>query len=279
MFKGIIIDIKEQYAIVMKEGGDMVRVEKKKGMKVGQSIFFLEDDIYYNKTKQSTNSIRKWIVPIGAIAAMLIFIFNPIINILNPITDNTYAVLTLDVNPSVEFNLDKNGKIVNAIGLNDDGKALELGNINGLTVEEGISILRDTFSKENYLKNNNSVLVGFSFVGEEDINFEERIQNTIKSNFDNITVAYLKGTSEDIKSAENKGISLGKYEALLKLDEDNFEDALENLTTQEILELLKNKDGSLFISEDALEEIQDELEDRTEEEENEENDDDDDSDD
>ena len=64
--------------------------------------------------------------------------------------------------------------------------------------------------------------------------------------------------------AEAQGISLGKYEAIAKLDEDGIEEAFENLSTQELLDLLKSNNSNLFLNKDALDELQDELEDRLE---------------
>ena len=71
--------------------------------------------------------------------------------------------------------------------------------------------------------------------------------------------------------AAEQGISLGKYEAIAKLDEDGIEEAFENLSTQELLDLLKSNNSNLFLNEDALDELQDELEDRLEDEQEDDN--------
>lgn len=277
MFKGIVMEIKDDYVIIMKEDGTLVRIKNKDDLKVGKSIFFFEEDIYMKKETAKVIPFRKYIVPLGAIAALFIILINPIMNMFSTKMNNVYAVLTFDINPSIEFELDQNGIIKDVKGINDDAIALGLDKIKGMTFEEGTLVLKDLLSQNNYLSNNNAVLIGFSFIGNENINYEKDIQKTIQNTFKGTDVAFLKGQKSDLEKAQNQGISLGKYEALVKLDEDNFEDAIENLSTQEMLELLKNVDGSIFLDEEQLDELQDELEDRLEDE-NEKNDNDDDDD-
>ena len=266
MFKGIVMEIKDDYVIVMKEDGTLVRIQKKDNLKVGKSIFFFEEDIYIRKESAKVIPFRRYIVPLGAIAALFIILINPMINRLSNNVSNTYAVLTFDINPSIEFELEENGIIKNVKGINDDGIALGVENIKGVSFKDGVIALKELLMKNNYLANNNAILIGFSFMGDENITYEEDIQNIIKNTFKGTDVAFLKGKKSDLEKAESRGISLGKYEALVKLDEDNFEDAIENLTTQEMIQLLKSNDKSIFLDEDQLEELQDELEDRFEDE-------------
>lgn len=266
MFKGIVMEIKDDYVIVMKEDGTLARIKNKDGLKIGNPIFFFEEDIYVKKEAAKVIPFKKYIVPLGAIAALFIILINPIMNIFTTKMNNVYAVLTFDINPSIEFNLDEKGIIKSVKGINDEAIALGLDKIKGMTFEEGTIALRDSLSQSNYLNNNNAVLVGFSFIGNENTDYEKDIQQVIKNTFKGTDVAFLKGEKSDLEKAQSQGISLGKYEALVKLDEDNFEDAIENLTTQEMLELLRNVDGSIFLDEDQLEELQDELEDRLEDE-------------
>ena len=262
MFKGIVMEVKNDYVIIMKEDGTLVRIKNKDGLKVGKSVFFFEEDIYIKKDTAKVIPFRKYIVPLGAIVILI----NPIMNMFSSKMNNVYAVLTFDINPSIEFELDQNGIIKDVKGINDDAIALGLDKIKGMTFEEGTVVLKDLLSQNNYLSNNNAVLVGFSFIGNENINYEKDIQKTIKDTFKGTEVAFLKGQKSDLEKAKSQGISLGKYEALVKLDEDNFEDAIENLSTQEMLELLRNVDGSIFLDEEQLDELQDELEDRLEDE-------------
>lgn len=280
MFEGIVMEIKEAYTIVMKAGGEVLRVNTKDGLKVGQRIFCFEEDIYNGPLEPKVINTRKikkaWILPLSAVAIFMIFFLSPIINMFSPSNGSIYAVLTFDVNPSIEFELDDEGYIVEVKVLNEDGKKLNIQGIEGLTLEEGTVKLKGLLASENYLSEGNSVLVGFSFLGQEDLNFQERIERTMENTFKGTSVAFLKGNEQHVEKAKEQGMSLGKYEALLKLDEDGVEEAIENLSTQELLEILKLHNDKVFLNEEALDEVQDELEDRLEEDNEEDSDEDDD---
>lgn len=272
MFKAIVMEIKEKYIIVMKDGGEIVRINKKNDLKIGETIFCLDEDIYNGRVESKNKGLKNLLIPLGAVAALLLIFINPIFNRFSSNLNNTYAVLTFDVNPSIEFNLDAKGKIIDVKGINDDGKMLDINTIKGLTVEEGAVKLKEILTNNNYLGNGNSVLVGFSFLGGDNLQYEEKVQNVVKTTFNDTNVAFIKGNEQSLAMAEQQGISLGKYEAISQLDEEGIEEAFENLSTQELLDLLKANNSNLFLNEDALDELQDELEDRLEDEQEDEDD-------
>ena len=272
MFKAIVMEIKEKYIIVMKDGGEIVRINKKNDLKIGETIFCLDEDIYNGRVESKNKGLKNLLIPLGAVAALLLIFINPIFNRFSSNLNNTYAVLTFDVNPSIEFNLDAKGKIIDVKGINDDGKMLDINTIKGLTVEEGAVKLKGILTNNNYLGNGNSVLVGFSFLGGDNLQYEEKVQNVVKTTFNDTNVAFIKGNKQSLAMAEQQGISLGKYEAISQLDEEGIEEAFENLSTQELLDLLKANNSNLFLNEDALDELQDELEDRLEDEQEDEDD-------
>ena len=265
MFKAIVMEVKEDYIIVMKEGGSLVKITKKGDIKIGQSIYCFEDDLYIEKVVKKRKSFTSYIVPLGVVAALLCVLCLPMIKNITPISNNDYAILTFDVNPSIEFNLDEEGKIINVTGLNNDANKLDIDSLKGLSLKEGAIKLKDMLINKNYLNNKNAVLVGFSFIGENNnITYEKMVQTTVKDTFTGTSIAFMKGNEAGIKKAKEEGISIGKYEAIAKLDEDGIEEAFENLSTQELIELLKANNSKVFLNEDALDELKDEIEDRVE---------------
>ena len=104
-------------------------------MEVGDTIFFLEEDLY--ELTKSRNNMKNKIIPILTIAAMLVLLVVPMVK--NNISGGAYALMSIDVNPSIEFELDKNKNIVNVYGVNDDGKTINLEELKGKTLEEGIA--------------------------------------------------------------------------------------------------------------------------------------------
>lgn len=273
--KGIILEVKEKYSLVLKDDSTVVRIRNKENMEVGDTIFFLEEDLY--EVNKSRNTMKNKIIPILTVAAMLVLLVLPMIK--NNTTGEAYALMSIDVNPSIEFELDENKNIVNVYGVNDDGKDINLDELKGKTLEEGIKIL-ETYLSKNY-SNTKEGIVGFTFINKINNNkYEEEVKNTISEGLKNTKFVYLKGTDEDIALAREKGVSIGRYEALCDLDEDTLEDTIENMSVDEIMSLLSaNGNNNIYLNEEVMDELQDELEDRTEDESEDEEDDEEDDDD
>ena len=258
-FKGIVMEVKEDYSLVMKEDSQIVRVKNKEGMKKGDINIFLEEDLYEEKTSNKKNN--KIIISILSIAAVLAIIVLPMMQS-NKI--NSYALVSLDINPSINFELDDNMNIVSIRGVNKDGKNLNLESLNGLALDKGLKKLKIDLENKKYNLSKDSIIVGFTFLTDkEDNTYENDVKNIIGTEFKDSKTAFFKGTKKNSEVAEQKGISLGRYEAKLSMDEDIMEEQIENMSVEEILDLLKNK-KNIYLNEEQVEELQDELEDRLE---------------
>ena len=264
-FKGMVMEVKEAYALVMKDDGTIIRLENKPGLEIGQKIFFTEEDVVEcsiseKQEKTPKNHLMAFIAVAAAIILMIIPLFKGVV----PMAKG-YAMITFDINPSVSIKVDKNQTIVKVEGLNDDAKALDLDSLKGKTLAEGSELLRDIILNSSDITNKDSVIVGFTFLeANEDMVFEDDIKGVLNSNFKDFNVMYLKGNKNDLKMAKEKGISLGKYEAMLKLDDDVLEEELEKLSVPELMDLLKQYSNTPYLDEEMKEEIQDELEDKIE---------------
>lgn len=236
-FKGVVMEIKDDYVVVMKDDSTMVKVKNKDEAKVGDVVVFFEDNIYEIKSSKH-NKFNKVFFPLIAVAAVLIVL---VFFMVNNNKDTSYALMSLDVNPSVQIELDKNKKIINIEGLNNDGKQLNLGTLKGMNLESGINQIKIILENQKYPVNNDNAIVGFTFLEEqEDIQYEEDIKNIVKNSLDKTKTAYLSATKQDIEKAKEKGLSLGRYIAYVNIKDDS-KNNIENLTVKQILELLNNE--------------------------------------
>ena len=272
--KGIILEIKEKYSLVLKEDSTVVRIRNKENMEVGDTIFFLEEDLYV--VSKSKNTMRNKIIPILTIAAMLVLLVVPMVS--NNTKGGAYALMSIDINPSIEFELDENKNIVNVYGVNDDGKSINLEGLRGKTLEEGMKLL-EAYLRENHSDSKEGIL-GFTFINKvTNEKYENEVKDLVSKELNNTKLVYLKGNEENIALAKEKGVSIGRYQALCDLDEDTLEDTIENMSVDEIMALLGEKGGNVYLNEEVIDELQDELEDRTENNDDDDNDNDDDDDD
>lgn len=257
MYKGIVVEIEDDYIIVMKQDASMLKVKYKQGLSIGDKIYFFTEDVLSKKSPKINKKVFASIMV--AMLAFVVLVFKPMI------FNKTYAVVSFDINPSIELQVDKNGIVTNVKGLNDDGKNLNINDIKGLSIQEGIEALKSELAKDGYINKNNSLLVGFAFSEVEDKEFEDKLQQSIKASFKDVNIAYVKGDKATIDKAKMRNVSLGRCEAGVKLEDGFIDEMLENLTVDEIINLLKSNDKStIYWDSDVIEEIQDELEDKIE---------------
>lgn len=250
------MELKDDYAIVMKSDSSMVKVKLKDNMRIGDALIFLQEDMYVSSENKSIKN--KVIVTILSIAAALALVILPIIN---TIDSKAYALVSLDINPSIQFELDKKQNIVGVGELNKDGIKLDAKGLEGLTLEEGLKVLNEKLQANGYVIKDDKIIVGFAFLNnKEDITYEKDVKAKIDNSLKDSKLLYLKGNKKDSKAAQERGISLGRYEAILKLDDDKLEDKIESMSVEEILELLSNK--SITLDKEVREELEDVLDDK-----------------
>ena len=61
--------------------------------------------------------------------------------------------ITLDINPSIEINLDKKDKIKSVIALNDDAKEIINGSLKGKSIDDVLNSITDNLIEKEYVTN------------------------------------------------------------------------------------------------------------------------------
>ncbi|EKQ57072.1 MULTISPECIES: anti-sigma factor domain-containing protein [unclassified Clostridium] len=241
MNKGIIMEVKKNYAIALNDEGVMDKIAAKHDMKVGQKIFYFDDDIIKNTSNKvyRHNNLFK---ALGSIAALFLIVFTFFHTMKS---ETAYAVVSLDINPSIQIEADSNLKIIKVEGVNADGKNIDFSDIKDMTIDDGIQKIKEKLVEKNYLDTNKEVLVGFAFVQNGDNStYEKNVQDAITSTFssEDVTVTYVKGDKEDVDEAKTKGISLGRYEASKVADEETKK-KIDIAPVKEITASIKDKDN------------------------------------
>lgn len=272
LYKGIIIEVKDEYSIVVTNESEFLRIKNKEGMKVGDKIYFLEEDIYNTeentilsdqskeneeksniidfkeKKEKSKNNMSRIYKRLVSVAATIAIIVGTVIYTSSP---KSYATVSFDENgSSLELNLDKNKK-VNSTSL-----------INGsldISDDDDFSMVLDQLYKQikRDSKNNKNgrVLVGLCFEDTEDLAYEKEIKNLISQKFKGLNIMYVRVDKNQVNMNQNAEISMGEYAAMKMIEEDD----IEGMTMDRLNQMLK--DGKY---EYLREEILDELEDRSE---------------
>ncbi|MEG0013775.1 MAG: anti-sigma factor domain-containing protein, partial [Cellulosilyticaceae bacterium] len=232
MRKGLVVEIKDAYFIVMEPSGKYKRLVKRDGIEIGQKIFFAEEDIY-SIAVDTGRQIPLW-TKVGILAAAVLLIF--VSTLFNSRPFEEYAVVSLDVNPSIEFVLDDQEKIIKVVELNKDASRLKLGNLKGEDFDNGLKLLEQELKAKGYLQPKGAVLVGVNIPEDEQGKVHEKhIKEIVKTNFSDSKILYIKGTEQDRQMAKKKNISLGRYEASKQLERESDDEWMKEAEVEQII--------------------------------------------
>ncbi len=209
--KAVVLEIKEKWAAVLCEDG-VIRKVKKGNFKVGDSFDFEAEN---HKKVVSIGSLRRNMV--GSAAALFLIVAG---------VAGTYSYnnvlacsyVSLDINPSIEYTLNRQDKVVAVRGLNNDGQKIadELLSVRKVTLKEALQETKQLLTKKNYLKSGSSedVLIDIS------ANNSARTDALKKEALSVFGTELTKGelnlvlTESDLKEhkrASSLGISTGEY--------------------------------------------------------------------
>lgn len=212
--KAVVLEIKEKWAAVLCEDG-VIRKVKKGNFKVGDSFDFEAEN---HKKVVSIGSLRRNMV--GSAAALFLIVAG---------VAGTYSYnnvlacsyVSLDINPSIEYTLNRQDKVVAVKGLNNDGKKIadELLSVRKVTLKEALQETKQLLTQKNYLKSGSSedVLIDIS------ANNSARTDALKKEALSVFDTELTKGelnlvlTESDLKEhkrASSLGISTGEYKQI-----------------------------------------------------------------
>ncbi|GAA0067080.1 MAG: anti-sigma factor domain-containing protein [Clostridium perfringens] len=254
-YKGVIIDIHDKYIIVMDESGGVLKIRRKENVNIGQAILFTDDDIIVNK--KVNKIIKIWTVPIVTAALIFISIVSGIINVNNKNTP--YALLTFDINPSFSIEVNKDNTVINAVALNDDAKSLDIDKIKNKSLDDALKLIKTSLKENKKFEDKNSLIVGFSFLGEnKNVEFEDNVKAVINENFNDFKIVYIQGDKGDHEEAKKVGISLGKYSINKRLNNRFSEEQMKNINIDELIDIFNEENINLKDNEEDYDDVNDE---------------------
>lgn len=240
MNKGMIMEVKKSYAITLNDNGIMEKIQFKPNMAVGQKIFYFEDDLV-TSTASKVHRHNSFIKTFGSIAALFLLVFT-FFNTMKP--EQAYAVVSLDINPSIQIEADSKQRIIKVYGMNDDGMKIDFSDVKDISLDEGMQKIKEKLVEKNYLESNKEVLVVAFIKNGDNSGYEENLQAAIRSTFATEDVTYVKADKKEVDEAKTEDISLGRYKAkeIASVDEAT-KDKMSKAPVKEITALIKDKEN------------------------------------
>jgi hypothetical protein len=159
MEKALVMKVKKEYVLVLDDQSRYLRLKYKAGIETGQQIYYSERDLY---KKQRVN----YRMALAAVAALVLVSFTltsqlPIANALPLMT------VSIDVNPSVEMDVDAEMRVTEIRAMNQDAEPLIQNSWEGkkydIVMQEYMKALKDS----GYLQTNEEILFGYAWLDKD----------------------------------------------------------------------------------------------------------------
>ncbi|MBE0449488.1 MAG: anti-sigma factor domain-containing protein [Clostridia bacterium] len=213
--KGKIMEILESHAVVMTSDGHFNRIKRKDSMRIGADVIYTSGDLV-----EKPSSKKGWVFGLKAQVAVATFVLLTLVmsQIAMPAA---YAVVSLDINPSLQITVDESRKVVGIDPMNTE--ADELLEAYVLNEDKDLhAVINELIKLSNamgYLTNeNHNVILATAMVdrknsksGSDELMTEilDVIEET-EYTFDFTLVSTVREASE-LKNAKSEGLSLGRY--------------------------------------------------------------------
>jgi hypothetical protein len=244
---GLVYEIYANKAVVLTPDSEFLVIKRAKGMYVGQQVKFNIRDV-----KKSIKPIYKYTSIASSIAAVFVFAF---IFFRISVFSNVYGFVNVDINPSIEFSIDKDFEVLGTKALNDDAKAIVKDlDTKGKDVYSAIKMVLQKSEDFGYikLKDKNVILVAASLndksmkYSKDELNkengIEEFLHNVNKKingeGAEYIACKLINVTPEERKEAEKNDISMGKYYLMEKAKEIGMDVSIDEIKSEKISDLL-----------------------------------------
>ena len=206
MMKAVVLEISDGKATVMTEAGDIIGI-KDQGYETGLEIMIGDRA----RADAPSKKIRRYVPLITAAAALILIMTGSSYLYLQP-----YGTVSLDVNPSIEYTINRFDRVLSISGVNDDGtdivSKLDTENMINEDIETAVEATIDQIEADGYITDtDDNYLVVTANTGRED--HTDRLVDKLDkrvAGHKNINPIAVKVSDDDIKEAHRQGISPGK---------------------------------------------------------------------
>lgn len=263
MKTGIVVKNTKKSTIVLSENAQFEKLRSKPDLAIGQQIYYFKEDEY--STRNST------IIKMGSLVAalLIVILFVSLLKANTPFNSSVYAIVTVDINPSVEISLDSNNSVIGIKNLNQDAKQVISKDMIGKLLNEVLKTIVDNAHAKGFLLEDGDILISsvvmnnaskvenstvativetptentttenatkvMMHVEQEDA-LEALLNDIMLEMTDHYNFMYVKGTEDALKAANSQGLSLGKFEILQFMDDDITQADIKTMKVAEIVE-------------------------------------------
>ena len=238
--KAVVLEVRGGYAAVLKEDGTVEKIRR--SCAVGDTIELTEEAKIVAFPKKPVRWVAAAAAALVILSAGGTYGYN---------TAYAYSYVTLDANPSLEYVLNRQNRVLSISALNEDAEAIaEALNDSGIrraTLTEAIEETTELLYEADYLgeDSDNCLLVSVNSHGkrqQESLTEEVDAYFSARGDEKELTVYVTDVTREERQQADALGVSAGRYklmEDILGQTEQPTEAEAERIGSAPVRELLE----------------------------------------
>ena len=183
------------------------------------------------------------------VVTIILFLFVVLI-VFYIVNTRSVSYITLDINPSIKINLNKNNKVKNIVALNEDAKDIVDSKFTGKSLENALKIITSNAIKKGYIKDEAVILI----YSKGNVNNNE-VEKIVRKNLEDKNVftdiiTIDKITKEDEKLAKKYNITASKAAYINFVKKDNSKLEVDNLINKSIKEIKETNERGFYCDKD-----------------------------
>ena len=210
--KAVVLEITEKEATVMTHDGDIIGV-RNRDYEIGQEITLKKDP--------ATLSARIYkIVPMAITVAATVLLLAGVRLYYIP-----YGTVSLDINPSIEYTINRFDRVLTVKGVNDDGSdilsGLDTDSLINKNIEDALDTTIDRIEADGYISDEDENYVVVSANTRADDHTDRLLEKLDKkvNMHNNMEAMSFKITDDELSEAHKEGISGGKKKMVDTLED------------------------------------------------------------
>ncbi len=211
--KAVVLEIRKGMAAVLREDGAVVKIKKKR-YRVGDTII-----VDVQRKSRGLQIMR------AASAAAAVLVAVSIGGVYHYTTIQACSYVSLDINPSIEYTLNWQNKVLSVEAVNEDGeKIVELlkGEVKNKALLDALQVTTQILSEQNVLSEEEDyVLVNVASESDERKAYLTEIAEEFFEDEEDMTLVMTEATMEERETARDLGISTGKYKEIEAIEVRN----------------------------------------------------------
>lgn len=264
MKKGLVLEVKDGYAILADSKGRFIRIKNKGGLQVGSEY-----------ETRGIFEMKKQIVT--AVASLFLF---SCIGGYGYTYASPKAYVALDINPSVKLTTNMYDKVIKIETLNEDAKIITKDlKIKNKDIEEALKLLVASATENGYIAKDSDNAIMVTATSEDEAVTEEILNNAEEAINEELEIEEVEDAEiikeninqERFDVAERLGISPGKMNLLDKLKvespdinvdeyaEKSVKEIMQKINEEKALKREENKNNKNNKKDEKTEEVTDEI--------------------